>query len=200
MALGLGDAGIISAGIGAASAKNINEDMQKYATEMSNTSYQRAVADMRAAGINPMTMAAKGGGGASSMSPQLLNPGEAAAQGLMAAARAVNIEQPKADAERENTKATTQVRKEEANNKRTENELLKAQKQLTTSSARKVGAEADVQEVKGNAAKQAAPALDKAGRAAKGWLDTAADYWFGGNNSPKYGGANSAKDVNNKTK
>jgi len=58
----------------AASAEAAQRQMD-YQTEMSNTSYQRQVADLRAAGINPMLVARLGGastpGGAM---PQFVNP------------------------------------------------------------------------------------------------------------------------------
>lgn len=63
---GLG--GIVSAGINYFSAKDTNRKAKKLAREqmgfqerMSNTAYQRAVKDMRAAGINPMLAYAQGG-------------------------------------------------------------------------------------------------------------------------------------------
>lgn len=50
----------VAAAANAASAESVAKQIE-FQREMSNTSYQRAVADMRAAGINPMLAALKGG-------------------------------------------------------------------------------------------------------------------------------------------
>lgn len=60
------------------------QQMEAYNTQMSNTAYQRASTDMKAAGLNPMMMAA---GGMSASTPNapgiaLQNPGNSVATGI----------------------------------------------------------------------------------------------------------------------
>jgi len=87
---GLG--GVLSSGIDYFSAKDTNRKQKKLAREqmqfqerLSNTAYQRAVKDMRAAGINPMLAYAQGGASTpSGAQAQLRAPqvGEKAVRGL----------------------------------------------------------------------------------------------------------------------
>lgn len=65
---------IIGAGIGASSAKQVNDEN----VYLANTRYQRTTADMRKAGINPM-MAVQSGSSAGSV-PQLTNPADSASK------------------------------------------------------------------------------------------------------------------------
>ena len=87
---GLG--GVISSGINYFSAKDTNKQQKKLAREqmafqerLSNTSYQRAVKDMRAAGINPMLAYAQGGASSPSGAQAMLkvpSVGETSIKGL----------------------------------------------------------------------------------------------------------------------
>lgn len=80
----------VAAAANAASAESVAKQIE-FQREMSNTSYQRAVADMRAAGINPMLAALKGGastpsGGAyQAQMPQVYDIATPAAQVFSAA-------------------------------------------------------------------------------------------------------------------
>lgn len=97
---------------------------RNYNTEMSNTAYQRAVADMKKAGINPM-MAAMNGGASSPTSPitnagtgaAMQNPAEglgksisgAMGSALQAANLAQDLKNADADITLKNAQALTQV-------------------------------------------------------------------------------------------
>ena len=85
LASGLGGvASLVGDLFGASSAKG----QQKFEERMADTTYQRTVADMKKAGLNPMMMMAKGGG------PDPMPGGTGVAQGEMysdAASKAANM-------------------------------------------------------------------------------------------------------------
>lgn len=94
-----------AAAANAASAASAERQMQ-FQREMSDTSYQRAVADMRAAGINPMLAAMRGGastpGGASytAQMPQISDVATPAVQsGIAAYGTAAQARKTSAEAE-----------------------------------------------------------------------------------------------------
>lgn len=68
------------------------QEQERYQTEMSNTQYQRATADMKAAGLNPMLGYSQGGAGTPSVS---------APSGAMASATVPTITNPYRDASRD---------------------------------------------------------------------------------------------------
>ncbi len=76
MAFGWDDAiGIGTSVVSAFSARDTNRRAQQFAERMSSTAHQREVADLRAAGLNPI-LSATGGRGATTPTPQLKVPGE----------------------------------------------------------------------------------------------------------------------------
>lgn len=77
-------AGLASAAVSAFGAYRANKGSQDFSRDMSGTAHQREVADLRAAGLNPI-LSGTGGMGANTPPAQFSNVGEAAASGFMAA-------------------------------------------------------------------------------------------------------------------
>lgn len=104
----LGGGLISSAGslIGNAMQIGQQDKIMGWQERMSNTAYQRQVADMRKAGINPMLAAMKGGGASVPGTPManVSNPLAGAGGGLSAAAQ-MNMDQKRLDNETRSTDA-----------------------------------------------------------------------------------------------
>lgn len=75
---------VVAAAVSAYGAFSANRESQKYGRDMSGTAHQREVADLRAAGLNPI-LSGTGGQGASTPQAQFSNIGEAASSSYMAA-------------------------------------------------------------------------------------------------------------------
>lgn len=133
-----GAAGVISSGIDYYSAKDTNRKQKKLAREqmqfqerMSNTSYQRAMADMQKAGLNPILAYAQGGASTPSGAQAMLRApqvGDKITKGLDVGSK------------------TTQRKVQNANLAQN-TELAEAQTHTAKQVARKEAAQADIAEV-----------------------------------------------------
>lgn len=129
--------GIIGSSIiGAGSTRRQNEANQDYATQMASTQYQRAVEDMRAAGINPVMAA--GNGGASAPVVQGTAPGAQVANNLANAAKVMAVDIPQAKANISQQEANTKVADQVAKRTVEETELTKANRRATLANAKAV--------------------------------------------------------------
>lgn len=118
--------GLVAGGLNYAGARATNKANLKIAQkqmdfqrEMSNTSYQRAVADLEAAGLNPMLAYTQGGAS---------SPGGAGipAQNELGGVSAAAIAARQASASVEQTKALTAIMKAELPGKQLEAEIWKS--------------------------------------------------------------------------
>lgn len=110
----------------------MSREQMAFQERMSSTAYQRATADMKAAGLNPMLAASNGG--ASSPSGAMASSANAKAalgEGISSAGRAAGVERLLMQAQLDKTKAETAATVESANTQRTQQALNMASAQRT---------------------------------------------------------------------
>lgn len=109
--------GVIGKAVDVWSAREASKDERAFMERMSSTSYQRAVADMRAAGINPMLAYMQGGASTPSTS--------AADTGSFSASLSSAVQARRVAAETELLNQQTASAKEQARKTRIEADILK---------------------------------------------------------------------------
>ncbi|WNK14063.1 MAG: DNA pilot protein [Microvirus sp.] len=139
---GLGIAGNIVQGLMARKSQDRQMAFQK---DMSNTSHQREVADLRAAGLNPILSANSGASSPPGAGMDIPNVGDTAQAAVSSALQSKKLSQEKAIQHYQKSSMITQQVKDMA-----ATDLLTKELETETANARMKNAEADIKETIAN--------------------------------------------------